>query len=440
MNNILLTNKLFLIPRRNLKHSILYGKRYDAALRNHNQQTNFCAFQSMTILKNNQLSNKSVSRKHYSWKPLQTKQLAGVRPYMAGSVTGRDDSLEYKPLSTRKLIKFMMGYVWPKDKPDIKVKVVGSLALLLGAKALNIQVPYFFKLAIDNFNNSGVEIPEAMFASILTVIVMYGTAKAGASACNELRDAVFASVAQRSIRNVARSLFQHLHTLDLKFHLDRQTGGLSKAIDRGTRGINFALRAVVFHIIPTALEVSLVSGILWYTCGPQFAAVTVATIALYAAWTFSVTSWRTKYRIAMNKADNDIGNIAVDSLINFETVKYFNNEKFEVKRYDNVLAHYEDANLKTNQSLALLNFGQQFIFSCGLTAMMTLAAYGIKDGSMSVGDLVYVNAILFQLSLPLNFLGTIYRDIKQSMIDMEAMFNLMQTKRDINVGVEGSFV
>jgi len=356
---------------------------------------------------------------------------------MAGGVTGRDKDLDYDKLSYRELSSFMLGYVWPKNNFNIKARVVGSLSLLVTAKLLNLQIPLFFKNAIDGFSGAGAEVPEAVFATACSLILMYGAARAGASFCNEMRDALFATVSQRSIRNVARSLFEHLHNLDLKFHLNRQTGGLSKAIDRGTRGINFTMRAVVFHIVPTFLEVSLVTSILWYNCGAPFAAVTLSTLLAYAAWTFSITSWRTKYRIRMNRADGKIGNLAIDSLINFETVKYFNNEKFEVHRYDQVLAKYEDANLKTNQSLALLNFGQQFIFSVGLTAMMLLAAQGINAGNLTVGDLVYVNGLLFQLSFPLNFLGTIYRDIRQSVIDMEALFNLMKQKPGIKM-IEGA--
>jgi len=392
--------------------------------------------------KNNAASTKDVKR-IYSWltpSSIYQKQKLQLnhcdlikRNHMAGGVTGRDKDLDYDKLSYRELSRFMLGYVWPKNNFNIKARVIGSLSLLITAKLLNLQIPLFFKNAIDGFSQAGAEVPEAVFATACSLILMYGCARAGASFCNEMRDALFATVSQRSIRNVARSLFEHLHNLDLKFHLNRQTGGLSKAIDRGTRGINFTMRAVVFHIVPTFLEVSLVSGILWYNCGGSFAAVTLSTLLAYAAWTFSITSWRTKYRIRMNRADGKIGNLAIDSLINYETVKYFNNEPFEVNRYDSVLAKYEDANLKTNQSLALLNFGQQFIFSAGLTAMMLLAAQGIKEGNLTVGDLVYVNGLLFQLSFPLNFLGTIYRDIKQSVIDMEALFNLMKQKPNIKM-------
>ena len=351
---------------------------------------------------------------------------------MQGSVTGKDSSLNAEEVPMSKLFTFMKSYVWPKDQGEIKKRVVASLSLLIGAKLINIQVPIMFKYAVDNLSALNFTTPEAAaYSTAFALVAGYGMARATSSGFNELRDAVFARVAQNSIRNMARSLFQQLHNLDMSFHLSRQTGAMSKAIDRGTRGINFVLRAFVFHIAPTIFEVSLVSGLLWYNCGGQFAACALSTLVAYATWTLSVTAWRTQFRIRMNKADNEMGNIAIDSLLNYETVKYFNNEKYEVERYDKVLAKYEDANLKTFHSLALLNFGQQFIFSCGLTGIMLLAVQGIKNGTLSVGDLVMVNGLLFQLSIPLNFLGSVYRDIRQSVIDMQTMFGLMNLKRDI---------
>ena len=248
----------------------------------------------------------------------------------------------------------------------------------------------------------------------------------------ELRNAIFASVAQKAIRRVACNVFEHLLRLDLSFHLSRQTGGLTRAIDRGTKGISFLLTSMVFHIIPTALEIAMVCGILAYQYGPKFAAITAATMVAYTAFTVVTTSWRTKFRKQANSADNQGATVAVDSLINFEAVKYFNNEKFEVGRYDKALSNYEKASIKVTTSLSLLNAGQNLIFSSALSGMMYLAADGIATGNLTVGDLVMVNQLLFQLSMPLNFLGSVYRELRQSLLDMETLFNLQK----VNIAVK----
>jgi len=253
----------------------------------------------------------------------------------------------------------------------------------------------------------------------------------GATVSQELRNAVFASVAQKAIRKVACSVYAHLLNLDLSFHLSRQTGGLTRAIDRGTKGISFLLTSMVFHIVPTALEISLVCGILTYQYGWQFAAITGVTMTAYSAFTILTTSWRTKFRKQANAADNKAATVAVDSMINYEAVKYFNNERYEVGRYDAALKDYEKASIKVATSLAFLNSGQNIIFSSALTAMMYLAANGVATGQLSVGDLVMVNQLVFQLSVPLNFLGSMYRELRQSLLDMETLFNLQK----VNVAV-----
>ncbi|KEH28215.1 ABC transporter B family member 25, mitochondrial isoform X2 [Medicago truncatula] len=310
---------------------------------------------------------------------------------------------------------------------------------LRGPQVLNVQVPFLFKLGVDWLNtatgNASVVASNptmmALFATPMAVLIGYGIARSGASAFNELRNALFSKVALRTIRLVSRKVFSHLHDLDLRYHLSRETGALSRTIDRGSGAINFILSSTLFNIVPTILEISMVSGILAYKYGAPFAWITSLSVAAYIGFTLSITQWRTKFRKAMNKADNDASTRAIDSLINYETVKYFNNEVHETDHYDKYLMRYEDAAQKSEQSLSLLNFGQTAIFSTALSTAMVLCSHGIMNGTMTVGDLVMVNGLLFQLSLPLYFLGGVYRATIQSLIDMKAMFQLLEEKADI---------
>ncbi|XP_063046199.1 iron-sulfur clusters transporter ABCB7, mitochondrial [Engraulis encrasicolus] len=355
----------------------------------------------------------------------------------AGGGLNADPKNVLKEVNSTTILSAMMSYVWPKDRPDLRARVAIALGLLAGAKITNVMVPFMFKYAVDELNQmSGhmlnlSDAPNTVATMATAVLIGYGVSRAGSALFNELRNAVFGKVAQSSIRRIAKNVFLHLHNLDLGFHLSRQTGALSKAIDRGTRGISFVLSALVFNLGPTAFEMALVSAILYYKCGPQFAAVTLGTLSAYTAFTVAVTQWRTRFRIEMNKADNEAGNAAIDSLLNYETVKYFNNEKYEAERYDNFLKVYESSSLKTTSTLAMLNFGQSAIFTVGLTAIMVLASQGITAGTMTVGDLVMVNGLLFQLSLPLNFLGTVYRETRQALIDMNTLFTLLSVDTKI---------
>ncbi|CAH8608175.1 unnamed protein product [Schistosoma curassoni] len=323
------------------------------------------------------------------------------------------------------------------------------MLLLLSSKFVNVLVPFVFKIAVDCLSGETPLLLGDTSPSVAatTILISYGLFRATASGLNELRTAVFAKAALSSIREVGVQVFRHMHNLDLSYHLGRRTGALGKAIDRGARGINFILTAMVFNLFPTTFEVAVVTGILYYKYGVAASTIALSCIAAYTAFTFAVTRWRTQFRVQMNKADGRAASQATDSLINYETVKYFNNEEREAELYDKLQAQYEEASIRTTTSLAVLNFGQAAIFSVGLAATMIAVANQVTSGitdpataahvleatgisslakSLTVGDLVLVNGLLFQLSIPLNFLGTVYREVRQSLIDMSTMFTLLE--------------
>ncbi|GAB9464293.1 Atp-binding protein [Globisporangium polare] len=341
---------------------------------------------------------------------------------------------EGKPKDTSKeIISFLMSHLWPSEKTEeakeIKKKVVISAALVLASKGLTIQVPFLFKELVDTLSVTSTALAHSPEVAVpLAIVLGYGAARFSANASTELSNAVFASVAQKTIRKVAIRVFNHLHAMDLKFHLDRQTGALSRTIDRGSRSIDFVLRAMAFRVVPTALEIGLVSTIMAQSFGLPYAGVTIGTLAAYTTFTVVVTQWRDQIRRDMNRMENEAAGKVIDSLMNYETVKYFNNERHEADRYDESLKGYQQAALKTQTSLSLLNAGQNGIFSLGLTAIMYMASEGIAAGTLTVGDLVLVNGLLFQLSIPLNFIGSLYREVRQAVTDMEAMFALGNVK------------
>lgn len=326
--------------------------------------------------------------------------------------------------SELRMIKSLLQTLWPKENWGFKIRVIVALSLLVASKLLTVEVPFFFKKIIDEMNIDWAQEAGTVGTVVGATILAYGGARFGAVLFGELRNAIFASVAQSAIKRVARNTFMHLLNMDLNFHLSKQTGGLTRAIERGTKGISYVLSAMVFHIIPVSLEISIVCGILSYNYGTSFAAVTFATMLAYSIFTIKTTAWRTRFRRQANNADNQAATVALDSLLNYESVKYFNNEAYQTAKYDKALTKYQDALIKVSTSLAYLNSGQNLIFTTALTAMMYMGCNGIVTGTLSVGDLVLINQLVFQLSVPLNFLGSVYRELKQSLLDMENLFQL----------------
>ena len=323
----------------------------------------------------------------------------------------------------------MLPRLWPKGRADLRARVVFAMLALVAAKGITVYVPFLYKRAVDALS------PETVAAAAVIVPVMlivgYGVGRILMIALAQLRDAVFAKVGQNAVRELAVETFRHLHALSLRFHLERRTGGLSRVIERGTKGIDFLLRFSLFNIVPTIIELVLVCIILAYAFDIRYSVVTAATVIVYMAFTFAVTEWRTRFRREMNDLDTEANTKAVDSLLNYETVKYFGNEEHETRRFDRSMTGYERAAIRTATSLSLLNTGQTLIFSTGLTVLMLMAANGIAQGALTVGSFVMINTYLIQLYQPLNLLGTVYREIRQALIDMETMFDLLQVPAEI---------
>ncbi|MCZ8143050.1 MAG: ABC transporter ATP-binding protein/permease [Acetobacteraceae bacterium] len=320
-------------------------------------------------------------------------------------------------------------HLWPVGEPMLRLRVVAALLLLAAAKAANVLVPIAYARAVDALApQSGAG---AVIAVPIALLVGYGLLRVMASALGELRNAVFAKVQARAGRRVALQVFQHLHALSMRFHMDRATGGLSRVIERGVRGIATSLNFLLFNIIPTIVEILFVAVILWWMFAASFALTMLGTIIAYVAFTLIFTNWRLRFRRQMNQTDEEANTKAVDSLLNYETVKYFGNEAHEARRYDESMTRYESAYVRSETTLNMLNAGQATIMAAGLTITMLLAGRGIADGSMSIGDLVMVNTYLIQLYQPLNILGFAYREIKQGLTDMEQMFALLDVPAEV---------
>ena len=324
-----------------------------------------------------------------------------------------------------KTFKLLLPYLWPKKRRDLKTRVSFAVIALVLAKIANVTTPLILGASVNSLTELSSGINLFMLVPV-ALIVGYGIARIITFAFVEVRDALFSKVSQHSIRQISLNMFKHVHNLSLQFHLNRQTGALAKFIDRGTKGIDFLLRYVLFNIVPTFFEIFLVSGILFYLYGPWYAVITLITVGFYSYLTFQITEWRNEFRRKMNQADNDVSTKMIDSLLNFETVKYFNNEKFEFNRLDKSLEEYELAANQTRHALSLLNVAQTLIITTGITIMLVMSAYGIKSGDIDVGGFVVINAYMLQLYQPLSWLGSVYREIRQALTDMENMFSLLE--------------
>ncbi len=336
-------------------------------------------------------------------------------------------SADNRPKGDLGTLRSLAPYLWPEGQWDIRGRVIIAMICLAMAKVTAVYAPIFYKNYIDGFATTGDLLPTLAFGMVLA----YGAATVATEVFGQLRDAVFAKVAQRAIRTVGLRIFRHLHGLALRFHLERRTGGLSRVIERGTKGIERLLSFMLFNILPTLLEMVMVAAILWGLFNFWFAFATLSTVGIYIAFTVIVTNWRLKFRREMNKNDESASSKAVDSLLNFETVKYFGNEEHEALRFDEALRNYERAAVRSQASLSLLNIGQGLIIAVGQVVIMTMAGRGVLDGTMTVGDVVLVNTYLMQLYRPLNFFGFVYREIKQSVVDMDAMFRLLDVEAEV---------
>ncbi|MDG1083241.1 MAG: ABC transporter ATP-binding protein/permease [Planktotalea sp.] len=343
-------------------------------------------------------------------------------------LTPTDAALSDQRASGWRVIRRVTPYLWPSDKLWVKQRVVLALVMLFVAKIVAVGTPLIYKRAVDALSGAGV--PDLALGAI-GLTIAYGMARLMTNGFQQLRDVVFAKVGQGALRALALQTFEHIHRLSMRYHISRKTGGLSRIIERGVKGVDFLLRFLLFSIGPLVLELFMIAGILFFLFDVWYLAAVFVTIAFYVWFTFAVTEWRVKLRKQMNDQDTDANQKAIDSLLNFETVKYFGAEAREARRYDSAMELYQVAALKTSYSLAFLNFGQSFLITTGLVVVMVLAAMGVQAGTMTVGDFVLVNAYMIQITMPLNFLGTVYREIRQALVDMGEMFDLLEQPPEV---------
>ncbi|TMJ59716.1 MAG: ABC transporter ATP-binding protein/permease, partial [Alphaproteobacteria bacterium] len=354
--------------------------------------------------------------------------------------TGESPPLSNNPAENATLsgtLLHLWPYIWPGDRIDLKMRVVWSMLLLLVAKLATLSVPFTFKWAIDALTGADTapvqpsNWPLWLIASPLIMTLSYGAVRVLMAVFTQWRDGLFARVAMHAVRKLAYRTFVHMHELSLRFHLERKTGGLTRVLERGRTGIEVIVRMVILQLIPTIVEVSLLMAVLLWKFDWRYVLVTMITVVIYMYYTYVATEWRIEIRRTMNDSDTEANTKAIDSLLNYETVKYFSAEEREAARYDRSMQRYEQASVKTYTSLAVLNTGQAIIFTAGLTATMLMCAIGVRNGQNTVGDFVMVNAMMIQLYQPLNFMGMVYREIKQAIIDIEKMFNVLSRDPEI---------
>ncbi len=332
-----------------------------------------------------------------------------------------------------KVMKSLLPYIWPEDRPDLRVRVVLAFIMLVIAKLVTVAAPIAYKAAVDHLmpvHNGTIPI-EAVLSVPFWFILAYGAARIFMIVFNQIRDVFFVSVGQHAVRTLTRQTFDHMLALSLRFHLDRHTGAVSRVIERGTRAVELVIRMGMLNSIPTVIEISLIAGLLIYTLGKVFVLIILVTIVVYVIFTIKASEWRILIRREMNEADNEAMSRAVDSLLNYETIKYYGNEQVEINRFDKSRSEYEVAAIKTHVTLGYLNSGQSVIFTTGLVICMLIAGQGVVDGALTIGDFVMVNALLIQLYQPLHFMGTVYRELRQALVDLENLFAILNRRPEI---------